>query len=78
MRRTDGAIERIDPLEVFEADGWICQLCTKPVDPTRSHPDMESASLDHIIALAAGGTHSRVNVQTSHLQCNIVKGVGLP
>jgi predicted nucleic acid-binding Zn ribbon protein len=66
--------DRIDPLEVFAADGWTCQLCGKSIDQALRHPHPMSASLDHVVPLAAWGTHTRDNVQASHLTCNIRKG----
>ena len=74
MRGPGGTVERIDPQRIYERDGWICQLCLEPIDPARPHPDGLSASLDHVIALAAGGTHTHGNVQASHLNCNVRKG----
>lgn len=70
----DGHVERIDPREVYEACGWLCGLCKANVDPTVPHPDPLSASLDHIVPLAAGGQHTRDNVQLAHLRCNMSKG----
>ncbi len=70
----DGTIERIDPLAIYERDGWVCGLCHEPIDRALKHPDMRSASLDHIIPLAANGTHTSGNVQAAHLICNIAKG----
>jgi hypothetical protein len=32
-----------------------------------------SASIDHIVSIAAGGTHTRSNVQIAHLFCNLEK-----
>jgi hypothetical protein len=32
-----------------------------------------SASIDHIVSIAAGGTHTRSNVQITHLFCNLDK-----
>jgi len=59
--------------EIFERDGWVCQLCTEPVDPLVRWPDSSSASLDHRIPVSKGGHHTRVNVQLSHLGCNVSK-----
>lgn len=70
----DGEIERIDPHTIYERDGWMCQLCHKPIDPAMKWPDYQSASLDHIVPLAANGTHTSDNVQAAHLICNIQKG----
>jgi len=77
MTNVDGNIERIDPRAVYDEDCWTCRLCKEPVDPVLRAPHRMSASLDHIIPLAAGGAHTRPNVQTAHLICNIRKGARL-
>jgi predicted nucleic acid-binding Zn ribbon protein len=70
----DGTIEPIDPVEVYCRDNWTCQLCNELIDATLTWPDPGSASLDHIIPLAALGSHTYDNVQAAHLGCNIRKG----
>jgi hypothetical protein len=66
--------ERFSAAEVFERDGWICGLCHEPIAPDVRWPDRMSASLDHIISLAAGGKHTRDNCQAAHWICNVRKG----
>lgn len=73
-REAGAQVEIFSNVEVFERDGWICQLCMLPVDPQLSHPDPLSRSLDHIRPIALGGSHTRVNVQLAHLLCNLRKG----
>lgn len=68
------AAERFKHHEVFDRDGWVCQLCDEPVDPEVRYPDPMSVSLDHVIPLALGGAHSKANTQTAHLICNRRKG----
>jgi len=66
-------IESFNPIEVFERDGYRCQLCgckTHP-DYKRSHP--ERPELDHIIPLSLGGEHSKKNTQCLCRHCNAVK-----
>lgn len=63
----------LDRLEVFASCGWVCSLCSEHVDPALEWPDLRSASIDHIIPIAAGGLHVRENVQLAHLACNIAK-----
>ena len=41
-----------------------------------AYPHPHSATLDHIVPLAAGGAHSYANVQCAHFICNSVKGAG--
>lgn len=66
--------EKFTRREIFERDGWICQLCNCPVDPALRWPDKMCASLDHITPVVLGGDHLRSNAQTSHLACNSRKG----
>lgn len=54
---------------VAERDGWRCAICGKRV--TR-----KTWSLDHIVPLARGGSHTYENVTLAHLRCNIARGVG--
>jgi 5-methylcytosine-specific restriction endonuclease McrA len=65
--------EPIVRTEVFDRDGWMCGLCSLPVDPTLQKPDLMRVSLDHIVPLSLGGGHLWDNVQCSHLICNIRK-----
>lgn len=80
MRRLglEATIERIDPLAVYERDGWVCQICTRPVDREREWPDMWCATLDHRIPLTAGGAHTLDNVRLAHWICNLHKGDYFP
>lgn len=67
-------VENVDPMEVFERNNWICQLCNHPVSKIRDKRFIDIASLDHIIPLSKGGEHSYANTQLAHLSCNIRKG----
>jgi hypothetical protein len=66
--------ESFDYREVYDRDGWVCGICSNPVDPEAKWPDPMSVSLDHIIPVSWGGRHSRDNAQCSHLRCNVRKG----
>lgn len=67
-------VEKFRHDEVFERDGWICQLCDEPVDRSVRFPHALSASLDHVLPLSLGGPHTKANTQTTHLVCNMRKG----
>lgn len=73
-RRVYATGEKIDRLAIFERDGWTCQLCDKPVDKMLRFPLAMAATLDHIIPLCQGGTHTSDNVQLAHAVCNFLKG----
>lgn len=64
----------VDRQEIFERDRWVCQLCGMRIPNSALYPDPLSASLDHILPLAEGGTHEPSNCQASHLRCNLAKG----
>lgn len=69
---SDGEIVTIG--DVFDRDNGLCGLCGVSVDRSLSFPDSGSASLDHIVPLSLGGSHSLDNLQLSHLGCNCAKG----
>lgn len=57
--------------QVFERDGWRCQLCGK-VTPERERGTIShnAPEVDHIIPLSKGGEHSLNNAQTLCRACN--------
>jgi 5-methylcytosine-specific restriction endonuclease McrA len=66
-RTRQSRYEPIEPMRVFDRDGWVCHLCKEPVL-------RDDASLDHVLPLARGGSHTYDNVATAHVHCNIVRG----
>ncbi len=58
---------------IFTRDDWVCQICGRKINRRLKHPNPLSASVDHIIPLSKGGDDSPVNVQASHLRCNVGK-----
>jgi len=72
--------EVFDPKEIFERDGYRCQLCGKKTRPDYKNPNHPLyPNLDHIVPLSKGGSHTRLNTQCLCRQCNITKnnsGVG--
>ena len=51
----------------------VCGICGDVLDDAVEYPDPMSKSMDHIIPVARGGTHSQENLQWAHLRCNIRK-----
>lgn len=60
--------------EIFDRDGWVCGICSEPIDRELLHPDPMSVSLDHVIPMSKGGGHVPLNVTCAHLFCNLSKG----
>jgi hypothetical protein len=72
--RSKNGGERIDPLEVFERDGWQCRGCGCETPPElRGTYHDDAPEMDHIHPLAKGGTHTTGNVQTLCRLCNQLK-----
>ena len=72
--KMNNLVEDFNPVEVFERDGYICQLCgikTRPDYKNQFHP--KKPNLDHIIPLSRGGEHSRLNTQCLCRHCNMLK-----
>lgn len=66
--------ERIIAKKVHKQSGGVCGICGAPIDYAAKCPDPMSSSIDHIVALANGGTHTYANVQAAHFLCNSLKG----
>jgi predicted nucleic acid-binding Zn ribbon protein len=60
--------------DIYKRDGWKCQICLKPIQPSLRFPDPNCASIDHIIPVSMGGTNRPENLQASHLRCNVSLG----
>lgn len=72
--REKGAyVAPVSRAKIFKRDNWTCQICGKKVNRKLEYPHPMSASIDHVIALANGGTHEPANVQLAHFICNSVK-----
>jgi 5-methylcytosine-specific restriction endonuclease McrA len=63
-------IERIDTAAIAWRDGYRCYLCGKAL--TR-----KQITLDHVIPLARGGTHTADNLRVACRSCNCRKGTKL-
>lgn len=81
--RRDEPRDHITLREVFLRDKGVCQICGMPVswnDVTKDssgrklYVNDRYPSIDHIVPLAKGGTHTWDNVQLAHKICNSRKG----
>lgn len=72
--RLDVAAENISPAGVVARCGTDCGICGEPIDMALTRPDLMSFSIDHLVPLSRGGTHTYDNVGPSHLLCNMKKG----
>lgn len=68
------ACETAGRTEILDRDGWRCHLCGKKIRKDLTWPHTGYGTVDHIVALAAGGTHTKDNLAAAHFLCNMRKG----
>ena len=72
-----GVLEFFTPMEVVEKYGAFCHICNEPINltlPRHAKDNKWGLHIDHVIALANGGTHTLDNVRPAHGFCNLSKG----
>lgn len=71
-RRGQGYELGITRVDVFNRDGWRCQLCGKatPKRLLRDYRSKNAPTLDHILPIKAGGSHTWDNLQCACRSCN--------
>jgi 5-methylcytosine-specific restriction endonuclease McrA len=74
LKRGSKQAVRIDPIKVFDRDGWRCQICgvSTPHKLRGTHKN-RAPELDHIVPLSKGGPHTWGNVQCACRECNNLK-----
>ena len=70
--------DAIDHVTLFELHGWTCWVCKNPINRYLRFPNFMAATVEHIIPLCQGGTHTWDNLAPSHAKCNFQKGDSLP
>lgn len=75
-RTTRGKGYRRHLRSVLSRDGHECQLCGLPIDVRCRAPHPGTASLDHIVPGALGGTDDPENLRAAHVHCNRRRGIG--
>jgi 5-methylcytosine-specific restriction endonuclease McrA len=73
-RERGAFIAPVSPRQIHERDGWRCHICRKKVSKTAVVPHPRAATLDHLVPLAALGSHEPANVATACFRCNCIKG----
>ena len=69
-RKRSARHEPYGSYDIFDRDGWRCQLCMKRVRRDVGHLHDLAPCVDHITPLGADGPDAPDNVQTAHRICN--------
>lgn len=65
--------ESIDSRQVFVEENWKCYLCDRQCIEWPGFAVSEAATLDHVMPVSKGGTHTRDNVRCCCWACNMEK-----
>lgn len=62
--------------QVAERDGWRCHICKRSVPDREYKARKLDPTIDHLVPVSEGGTHSLDNVALAHNRCNWGRGTG--
>lgn len=66
--------EAISRYRIFERDAWCCHLCGDLINRDAVAPYHPMApTIDHVMPLARGGSHTMANLRAAHFICNTRK-----
>ena len=63
----------IDHLTLFELHAWTCWICKEGINRYLRFPHFMAATVEHIVPISKGGTHTWDNVAPAHAKCNFQK-----
>lgn len=72
----NGRVDNFTLREVAQRDGWRCHLCCKPVPDRDYRARPLDPTIDHLVPVSAGGTHTLDNVALAHNRCNYERSTG--
>lgn len=74
-RRRDDRIEieAVDFVQTVIDWNGCCCLCCKEIDLTLPGTDNDGLTLEHMVSLAQGGSHTARNIGPAHRRCNMKK-----
>lgn len=72
-RRIYAQGDEISALVLFELHAWTCGVCHNPINKFLRVPNWEAATIEHVIPVSKGGTHTWDNVVPAHYRCNMDK-----
>lgn len=76
--KLNGKVDHSISIErLIKRDGKMCYLCNEKVKLLTDTNHPEYPSIEHVIPIAKGGTHTWDNVKLAHRKCNCEKGINI-
>lgn len=72
-RKSRAFVATVKREKIFEWDRYRCHICGGMTNKAKSVPHPQAPTVDHLVPLAAGGTHEPTNCRTAHFLCNVIK-----
>lgn len=69
-----GVDKTISIASLCERDDWRCHICGCKIEKNKRKDASMGPSIDHVIPLSKGGSHTWQNVRIAHRSCNSRKG----
>lgn len=63
--------------EIIKRDGCKCYLCNEDVKLDVHYNNDKAPTIEHVVPIALGGTHTWNNVKVAHRKCNNYKGINM-
>ena len=72
--KENGIVDRdISVKGIINRDGYECYLCKNKVDIESDHTSDYYPTIEHVVPISRGGTHTWDNVKLAHRLCNMHK-----
>lgn len=65
-------IDKVKRLKVYERDQWKCYLCGEQLNKDTQVPDPLAPTLDHVVPISKGGSHTYDNLRCACFKCNCI------
>jgi len=66
--------ERVSTAAVLRRDGYRCAICGGKLAMAETVPHPKAPTLDHILPVANGGSHTMANLRAAHFSCHTKRG----
>lgn len=70
----EATVEPVNALPIYKRDRWRCQICKRKVRTDVVWPHPRFPTLDHVVPVSQGGSHTAANLRLACFRCNTARG----